>query len=494
MTDAAKNWFEVDRKGLSKLIERRGKVWVIHELISNAWDADGTTRVDVSFTPEEGVPKVWVTITDDAPAGFAALPHAWTLFAESSRKGDATKRGRFNLGEKLVLALCDEASIVSTSGGVMFDNRGRTNMREKRERGSEFSGLARMTRAELAQIKLALKQLIPPAGIDTYIDGEKLATRTPIKQIEATLPTEIADEEGMLRRSSRKCTVNVYEPLEGEDAMLYELGVPVVEMPGDRWHVSIEQKVPLNTDRDNVTPAYLRAIRTLVVNTLSDKLTSEEANATFVNEALADDNVAPEAVSKALDIKYGTKRAIWDPSDLEANNTLISQGFTLIHGNQLTKAQWRNVRTHDTKTVPAGRIAPTSKAIFSATGEDVWVSRDKWTPGMCRVVDFSFEVAAALLGREITVAILSDIRLNYLACFGNMGGGEQLIFNVGRLGHAFFDACAVDGPTDRLMDLLLHELAHAVESDHLNSRYHDALTSFGAKLARLALTNPGLFK
>jgi 3-(3-hydroxy-phenyl)propionate hydroxylase len=30
------------------------------------------------------------------------LTHAFTLFAESAKKGDAEKRGRFNLGEKLV--------------------------------------------------------------------------------------------------------------------------------------------------------------------------------------------------------------------------------------------------------------------------------------------------------------------------------------------------------------------------------------------------------
>ncbi len=103
-----KNWFETDRKGLARLIERRGKSALILELISNACDADGTTTVDVKIEPEEGVPKAWVTVTDDAPDGFVDLRHAWTLFAESSRKGDAEKRGRFNLGEKLVLALCDE--------------------------------------------------------------------------------------------------------------------------------------------------------------------------------------------------------------------------------------------------------------------------------------------------------------------------------------------------------------------------------------------------
>src|SRR5258708_3992979 len=128
-----KNWFEVDRKGLAKLIERRGKVALIYELISNAWDADGVTNVEVLLV-REAAAGVTLVVRDDAPDGFADMTHAFTLFAESSRKGHAGKRGRFNLGEKLVLALCDEASIVSTKAAVMFDSRGRTSTRARREK------------------------------------------------------------------------------------------------------------------------------------------------------------------------------------------------------------------------------------------------------------------------------------------------------------------------------------------------------------------------
>ena len=82
---------------------------------------------------------------------------------------------------------------------------------------------------------------------------------------EETLPTVIADEEGVLRKTNRKTQVRVYEPLPGETAMLYEMGIPVVDT-GDRFHIDVGQKVPLNMDRDNVTPAYLRAIRVAVLN------------------------------------------------------------------------------------------------------------------------------------------------------------------------------------------------------------------------------------
>lgn len=495
---ADKNWFEIDRKGLAKLVERRGKVALVFELISNAFDADGTSQVTVTIEPVEGEPHVWLTVTDNAPDGFTDLRHAWTLFAESSRRSHAHKRGRFNLGEKLVLALCKEATIITTTAGVMFDQRGRTMLKARRQSGSEFSGLARITRAELLDVLTELDKINPPEGVTLTINGKLIQRRTEIAELRAVLPTEIADEEGILRRSRRSTVVRVYEPLEGETPMLYELGIPVVET-GDKWHVDIEQKIPLNMDRDNVTPAFLREVRTLVVNHLHDRLTEHDAAATFVNEALADKNAEPEAVRKALDLKYGTKRAIWDPSDPEANMNLTAQGYALIKGNQLTKEQWQNVKRHDAeRTRPAGQIAPTKKALFSPDGEDVWVPREKWTPAMRAVVEFTRQASAALLGCSVEVSILSDIRLGYGACYGSQG----FVFNLGRLGHQFFDGCSIEQheraytfeATTALCQLVIHELGHHLEGNHLDERYHETLCSLGAKMTQLALDRPHLFR
>ena len=414
MSDTSKNWFDIDRRGLAKLIERRGsgdggsgisgKTALVFELVANALDADGVTKVEVVLEPEEGKPLATVLVRDDAPDGFADLTHAWTLFAESSRKAYAHKRGRFNLGEKLVLALCTEASIISTKGAVMFDARGRSSMKARRERGSEFQGIARITRAELAEIRKGLGRIIVPPGVTITVNGEALPTRIPLTSFEATLPTEIADAEGVLRRSVRKTIVHVYAPLPDAPPMLHELGMPVVET-GDKWDISIEQKCVLNMDRDNVTPGYLRDVRTLVVNAMHEHLAPEDANATFVNEALADDAASPAAVQRALDLKYGEKRAIWDPSDPEANMNLVADGYTLIKGSQLTGDQWANVKKHDAEhTRPAGQIRPTKKALFGPGGKDTWVPRDKWTHAMRAVVAYSADVCRELTGSRVEVS------------------------------------------------------------------------------------------
>lgn len=109
-------WFEVDKQGLAKILERKGKEFALMELIQNAWDEPGVTKVTASLE-YRGRNRALLVVEDDAPEGFKDLSHAFTLFAESGKKGNPQQRGRFNLGEKLVLALCDEVTIQTTKGG-----------------------------------------------------------------------------------------------------------------------------------------------------------------------------------------------------------------------------------------------------------------------------------------------------------------------------------------------------------------------------------------
>jgi len=100
-----------------------------------------------------------------------------------------------------------------------------------------------------------LRMLIPPEGVATYVNGDLLPNRIPVRVFQATLPTVVADADGILKRTRRRTSIRVFDPRPGEPPSVYEIGIPVVET-GDRWHVDIGQKVPLNMDRDNVQPSY----------------------------------------------------------------------------------------------------------------------------------------------------------------------------------------------------------------------------------------------
>ena len=202
-------WFEVDKEGLAKLLRRRGMEFVLYELVQNAWDTEATD-VRVTLDPIAGVPAAELVVVDDDPDGFKDIAHAFTLFAESNRKGNAEQRGRFNLGEKLVLAVCDEATISTTTGTIEFAGGERIRRRARRDHGSEFRARIRMTREEIRQVDRAATLLLPPVrnsqgqNRTTYYNGSLLMPRSPLCEQTVTLPTELAGEDGVLRRTARK--------------------------------------------------------------------------------------------------------------------------------------------------------------------------------------------------------------------------------------------------------------------------------------------------
>ena len=116
-----KQWFDVDKAGLGKQAEEHSKGRLIGELVQNALDEAGVTQIDVTLALVPGRPLADLTVEDDSPEGFRDLAHAYTLFAESYKRGNPEQRGQYNFGEKLVLAVCEKASISTTKGTVVFD-------------------------------------------------------------------------------------------------------------------------------------------------------------------------------------------------------------------------------------------------------------------------------------------------------------------------------------------------------------------------------------
>ena len=51
----AKNldWLIADKEGLAQIVTKRGKAYVVGELLQNAWDEDGVTEVTIDL---EAVP------------------------------------------------------------------------------------------------------------------------------------------------------------------------------------------------------------------------------------------------------------------------------------------------------------------------------------------------------------------------------------------------------------------------------------------------------
>lgn len=481
-----RQWFDVSKAGLGKQAEEHRKGRLIGELVQNALDEPGVTQIAVNLALVPGRPLADLTVEDDAPEGFRDLSHAYTLFAESYKRDNPEQRGQFNLGEKMVLAVCESASISTTKGTVVFDPaEGRIEKpRQKRDRGSVFQGRIKLTREEYPEVCDYLRSLLLPENIVVTFNGDRLLPRKPHRTFETSLETLVADDQGVMRPRQRKTQVAIFEALPGEVPSLHEMGLPVVET-GDRWHVSVGQKVPLNRDRDNVKPAYLQAVRVAVLNAAFDLLTTEEeATAAWCKLAGADERCCNDAIKHLIRLRFGEKVAAPDPSDVEAMKRFQSEGGTIVVG--LSKGEWANARRSGA-VLPAGQICPTAKP-YSLDPEAKPVTiipEEKWTDGMQNIAAYARFLAKELMDVALTVSVVHTTNA-FAACYGS----GRLDFNLLRLGKKWFD----QGASEDVDCLLIHEFGHQYSGDHLSSDYHEALCRLGAGLKKLALERPEAMK
>jgi hypothetical protein len=478
MAKESQPWLIVSKDGLRKTLERKGKAFALFELLQNGFDED-STKVSLTLTkPVNG--KSTLICVDDAPNGYADLSCAHTMFAESKKKADHKKRGRFNVGEKYVLALCDKATITSTTGRTIFHDDGtRTHDKVRTKVGTEFRGELSLNDGEFAEMTKQVLRVIPPKP--TYFNDVEIPIRKVLHEFTTTLPTEIADENGVSRKQQRETTVRLYVPLPGEEPTLYELGMPVVEIDG-KWHVDVQQKVPLNIERDNVTPGYLRLLHVALVNEMKDYLTPEDAAAAWVSDALASPKVDPEAVKTVVEQRFGKRAVLYDTKDRGSNRECTARNITVIPTGTFTREQRENVAKVIQK---ASDVHPTEEDYDINQKR---IAPDKLTDAQSRYKKFITDVSALMLDHKLeAVEFINDPDIPMDGCTQWMKSNEY-IFTVNVAHHDVEDWQAN-------YDLVIHELSHhAVQrNDHLFERFWRTASEMGAKLAELALTHPLLF-
>jgi len=461
------NWFTADKKGLAAItmraIDKRGPGILVAELFQNSMDANATKIAILIRWAADGR-HVILECTDNGD-GFARLSDAWTMFAPSIKKDDATKAGRFNVGEKFVLSIATVAKIRTMCGSVGFDQKGRTqSVHSRTDIGTDVFMSLKLKKENIQLMLDFCDTLIVPTGVELKVNGYRVANREPSRTFEETLPTEIGEE---LRRTERKTVVELHDVKNGETATLYELGIPVVET-GDKYHVNVMQKVPLNVDRDNVTPSYLRLIRVHVLNNASDMIDEKDVAMTWVQEAASDSRSTPQATARILDVQYGADALGENPFDKEANAEAVAAGRTLIPSRALSRGFKDNLYKR-------GQVQ-TSSEVFSKKSfvNCESISIDEYTRFMKVIEQLSIWVAKQTCdGAVINVRFISSPDSTTVADFNR--DGLMLRFNMS---HPLFPTKDVD-----VVDLIIHELGHYYEGNHLSKGYYEALSKIGARLA-----------
>jgi hypothetical protein len=474
--------FDLNTRGFRQIFADRSVSRMVEELVANALD-ENASRVDVAFE-HMGGQDYRLKVTDDSPNGFADLRDAYTVFAPSKKKGDATKRGRFCFGEKWVIARCQEVVITSTSGRVVFDvaNDKRIRSPKATQCGTEVECRLRTTREEYDKACERLKHILVPEQIKLTFNGQPLPSRQPIRTTHATLPTEYADDNGDLRRTERKAQIDIYEVGAGEVASIFELGIPVVET-GDIFHYDVRQRVPLPINRNNVPPGYLKRLRGAVLDATADLLTPEQAANKGVTDGIA--AAKPETRVAVIDTRFGEKRFVTD-FNREAGGELFAEGHTPVPPNAFDAETWSALRD-------AGAIQSANQLRPKHYLAAISLSEQKITSGMQRFRHFAELLCQLTLGKSIASWTWTDnpSAANVASCGPHGSDAIALAINVAALGAEWFS----DQPSTcaRNIDLLIHELGHHAGAMDCTREHANEMTRIAATLAVLMLTRPALF-
>jgi hypothetical protein len=332
---------------------------------------------------------------------------------------------------------------------------------------------------------------LPPAGISVGINLRNLPARKMQGSFHCKLPTRILGSDGMPAPSTRETIVKVWEVLEGEDAHIYELGIPVVSFApqdGMKWHVDVGQKVPLNKDRDNVTPAFKSLLLVEVLNHLHEQVMKEDVTANWVVEAASQPQATKEATQHVLDEAYGKNRVAASVTDPEANNKAVANGYTVIPSRGMTPGMRENAKVFG--------LLPVSHDLFrtpkpfsndpNAPPVEV-IDENEWSGGMKGVAAYSKFLARELMGRDIVVYHVKELGEGSRAAYGPSG---ILYFSLKGLGRSWFMP-----PEEEKVDaLVVHEFGHEYEANHLSEQYHKALCKLAARLKQVGRKYPDKFR
>ena len=356
-----RDWLTVDTDGLRRRAERTGRSPVL-ELLANAWDSDAT---EVLVTLQREGRLTTITVTDNG-RGLSDINDVHTLFGQSAHGANPERRGRFGVGEKIFLSLCEWCQITSRDCAVEFGPRGRRNVAARHD-GTIVHAELRQTEAQYAAMVEAIRACRAPAATTTTLIVGNLRESIPAMVgtvIRATLPTEI-ESDGVLRRSIRVTDVQAV----AGDGVIREMGIPCgeIDLPFD---LDVGQKVPQTIERDgSMTAAFNAAIRVAVLNALAPNMTTDDLSADWATSAASDGRATAEAVGAVIRAKFGTMAVAATVGSPGSNATAEARGYTVVHGGAMPPGLWSNARKAGLLQSSASVFPQTPPAVLAAAAE-----------------------------------------------------------------------------------------------------------------------------
>jgi hypothetical protein len=436
----SKNWFSIDNRGWRRMNAGRSMAFLVREGISNVLDLTDVKVAKVTIEPHH------VTIEDDSEAGFSTPDLITTVFL-TDKEEDSNKRGRKGRGLKELISAGDKAVVETVGVTVTFNEDGTrvdtTNDLQRGTRVEIWSTLDTWKQVDEAITYLSL--IVPPANVNLIINNKTIVRPTTIGKIEQACIETVIITDGIQKSQYGFTEILVHEHDKDKESWLYEMGVPVQKISCP-WHIDVQQRVPMNDNRDTVSSWYLNHLYGLVLDRMIDGLTDKNIQDEWVLNSLL--HCSDKTKAKIIERVTGGKKAVIKTGNAKANDVAKQHGYEVI----------------DTKNIASGLVnilsekIPLSETVAKTIKASEVIVDVEPTEEMKKFADVHKFFAEKLVGHEVKISFYSQ----EADCTGMMSEARYgVIDGVGTLKYNIQAKTNFGKPIGpHAMEILAHELVH----------------------------------
>lgn len=459
--------FQISNEGWTRMNAGRSASDLIREAVSNTFDADGVTEVRVSIYPGLAI------IEDNSPTGIGDPNLVSTVFM-TDKSDSATKRGRKGRGLKELISAARTA-LVDTIGYTIKFGEGRTVLANDRTLGTKITvDVPRWDGAEVEKARAYLHRIIPPPGVRFEVNDIQINTRRTRCTFNHNLKTHVV-VNGVQKDTYLPTNVNVVNLAKGEtEGWIYEMGIPIHPVK-TKFHIDVQQRVPLNDNRDVVDSYYVSGLYGHLLSDMIDSLSLGALKQEWAQQGITHvyDNSVKEKIVRKM---FGDMRKLAVKTQHKRANDVAQQaGFQVIDIKTLSSGMEELVASivSDTETI-AKRLEESQPQTF--------VDGGLVDPGG-RV-----EMVVRYLGKQLLKRDLSTYFFKRTMDYtGHLRAAE---FDDSRdcIGFNVNAGLPLHDPLHpNILSLVVHELAHAKTPLH-NEEHAEEMQRLSGLLATLCLT------
>lgn len=486
MRTQSPGWLAISTDGFAAMNAARPPEHLIKELVQNSLDSIAAGQagwIQLSYSHDGTGLHVHCADNGSGIDNLADLRVVYLTHKTDSHQ----KRGRFGRGFKEALCIAQQALVVSGGEQLHFLlENGERVTRQCPAPAARAGTRVSMQMAWPAEVVEPLDRyfarFLVPSGVALEVNGRRLQHRPAEHVLEASLTTEIYDATSQSwKKPRRRTTIHLVRCLPDETPTIYEMGIPVAELEWSvPFHADIQQRVPMNPNRDAVASGYGVSLHVACLPALLEGMDADTIKQDWVGQAgrRCSTAVQQQIIERAFGAniarsvpRMGNRHFDEDARDLGVqviNTAQTSGGFREMLRLFVPSAQElvrREERAKAAQVGSAGFSVAAARAAETTDPRQTWITRQGGEQHVERCLAFAVWFCQQLVTScpVRQQAVSGQLTLNTDPCqtlYAHWSEGNVLTLALDQ------DCFWQDPLGPECLQVLIHEAAHAMAMHH----------------------------